>query len=65
MSRRAYIIVTAVLFLVITIVHLLRVVLGWQIEIDGVNIPYWVSELAIFVTGALSYIGFSVKDDEE
>ena len=47
--------VTATLFLVMAIVHLLRIILGWQVEIGGFSIPFWVSWLAVPVAGALAY----------
>jgi TRAP-type C4-dicarboxylate transport system permease small subunit len=50
--------VSATLFLVIGIVHLLRIIFGWQAEIGGLSIPFWVSWLALPVTGALAYFGF-------
>jgi hypothetical protein len=58
MNRNIYLTVTATLFLGMAIVHLLRIILGWQAEIGGVNIPFWVSWLAVPVTGALAYFGF-------
>jgi hypothetical protein len=53
--------VTATLFLVVAIVHLLRIIFGWQVEIGGLNIPFWVSWLGVFVAGALAYFGFTQK----
>ena len=53
--------VTATLFLVLAIMHLLRIIFGWQVEIGGLNIPFWVSWLAVLVAGALAYFGFVQK----
>jgi hypothetical protein len=53
--------VTAVLFLVVAVAHLLRIILGWRVEIGGLGIPFWVSWLAVFVAGALAYFGFTLK----
>jgi hypothetical protein len=53
--------VTATLFLVVAIAHLLRIILGWHVEIGGLSIPFWVSWLAVLVTGALAYLGFRQK----
>jgi hypothetical protein len=58
MNRNTYLTVTATLFLVMAIVHLLRIILGWQAEIGGLNIPIWASWLAVLVCGALAYFGF-------
>jgi hypothetical protein len=59
LNRKIYATVTATLFLMMGIVHLLRIIFGWQAEIGGLNIPFWVSWLALFVTGALAYFGFT------
>ena len=47
--------VTATLFLVVAIMHLLRIIFGWQVEIGGLSIPFWVSWLAVPVDDALAY----------
>jgi len=54
MDQRTYNIVTATLFLIIAVLHLLRVILGWPARIDGLDIPLWASWLAILVTGGLA-----------
>jgi hypothetical protein len=61
MNRNTYLTVTATLFLIVAIAHLLRIILGWQVEIGGVSIPLWVSWLAVPVSGALAYFGFTQK----
>ena len=53
--------VTAVLFLVVAVAHLLRIILGWRVEIGGLGIPFWVSWLAVLVAGALAYFGFTQR----
>ena len=58
MNQKTYMMVTATLFLVVAIMHLLRIILGWQVEIGGLGIPFWVSWLGILVAGALAYFGF-------
>jgi hypothetical protein len=59
LTRKTYATVTATLFLVIGIVHFLRIIFGWHAEIGGLNIPFWASWLAIPGTGALAYFGFA------
>jgi hypothetical protein len=39
--------------------HLLRIIFGWQAEIGGLSIPFWVSGLGVLVAGALAYFGFT------
>jgi hypothetical protein len=59
LSRKIYMMVTATLFLVVAIMHLLRIIFGWQVEIGSLSIPFWVSWLGALVTGALGYFGFT------
>ena len=51
--------VTATLFLIVAIMHLLRIIFGWQVEIGGLGIPFWASWLAFPIAGALAYFGFT------
>jgi len=53
--------VTATLFLVVAIIHLLRIIFGWSVEIGGLSIPFWLSWLAVLVASALAYFGFKQK----
>ena len=53
--------VAATLFIVVAIMHLLRIILGWQVEIGGLSIPFWVSWLGVLVAGALAYFGYTQK----
>ena len=46
------------LFLVIALVHLLRIVFGWPAQLAGWSVPLWLSWLALVVTGALAWFGF-------
>ena len=58
MQQKTYNIVTAVLFLVVALLHLLRIILDWPAQIGGLSIPLWASWLALIVAAALAYLGF-------
>ena len=60
-DQRTYNIVTAALFLIIAVLHLLRVILGWPARIGGLDIPLWVSWLALIVSGGLAFCGFRLS----
>jgi uncharacterized membrane protein YhaH (DUF805 family) len=60
-NRNTYLTVTATLFLIVAVVHLLRIILGWHVEIGGLSIPLWVSWLAVLAAGALAYLGFTKR----
>jgi hypothetical protein len=61
MDQRAYNTITAVVFLIVAVLHLLRIIFGWPASIGGLDIPLWVSWLALVVTGALAYFGFRLS----
>ena len=58
MQQRAYNTLTAVLFVVVALLHLLRIILDWPAQIGGLSIPLWASWLALVVAAALAYLGF-------
>jgi len=60
-DQRTYNIVTATLFLILAMLHVLRVIFGWPARIGGLDIPLWASWLVILVTGALAYFGFRLN----
>jgi hypothetical protein len=57
LNRKTYMTVTATLFLIVAIMHLLRIIFGWQVEIGGLGIPFWASWLAFPIASALAYSG--------
>ena len=58
MNQRAYTLTTSVIFLVIGILHLLRIIFGWKAAIGGGAVPMWASWVALVVAGFLGYEGF-------
>jgi hypothetical protein len=61
LNQKTYVTLTATLFLVVALIHLLRIIFGWSVEIGGLSIPFWVSGLGILVAGALAYLGFTQR----
>jgi hypothetical protein len=60
MSRRAYLLATAIIFSLVALLHLARIVFGWSAVIGGWSVPMWLSWVGIIVAGALAYFGFSL-----
>lgn len=46
--------IAAVVFALVAIVQLLRFVLGWEVVINGISIPLWVSAIAFVVATGLA-----------
>ena len=55
MSNKSYYLVVELMFVLITLLHVARVILGWDAFINDVFIPMWVSYLGIIVAGSLAY----------
>ena len=55
---RTYYQVSGTLFGAIALLHVLRVIEGWPIDVAGWVMPMWVSVIAALVTGALTIWAF-------
>ncbi len=58
MKQETYIKVTGLIFSVITILHVLRLVFGWDAVLGGWQVPVWVSFIGVAVGGFLAYSAF-------
>ena len=61
MSQHTFNTVVGVIFLVVALLHLARIVLGWEATVDGWLVPNWLSIVGILVAGMLSWLAFSEK----
>jgi hypothetical protein len=46
--------VAVVVFTLVALVQLLRLVFGWQVTVNGIAIPMWVSVIALLLAGSLA-----------
>ncbi len=46
---------TVVVLVIVAIVHLLRLILGWEVFVNNVDINNWVSVVGIIVAGGLAW----------
>lgn len=60
MKEYLYYQTVAIVFSVIGIVHLVRALQGWEIEVSGAAIPVWVSWAAFIIAGYLAIRGFQM-----
>ena len=61
MSHKTYAVVTGIIFLLIALLHLLRLLYGWEAIIAGWSVPDWVSVVALMIAGYLAYEGFRLR----
>ena len=62
MSRKLYLRIAGTIFGLVALLHVLRLVLGWQVVIGGVTFPMWLSWIGPFVASYLSYEGFRLSN---
>jgi len=61
MTQRVFIRVAGVVFLAIAVLHLLRLVFGWEAVIAGWSVPQGLSWIALLVSGALALTAFKLN----
>ncbi len=49
-----YTTITVIVFALLSFVHLLRLVLGWNLSIAGTVLPMWASVLGLLILGGLA-----------
>jgi hypothetical protein len=54
---KAYIAVSAIIFAVVAILHVVRIVQGWQVQLGDIGVAMSVSRIALFVSAALAVWG--------
>ena len=63
MNNTTYYKVTGYIFLIIFVLHLWRVIQGWEVLVNGYSIPMWVSWAGLLLAGFFAYSGFKVKKE--
>jgi hypothetical protein len=58
MTTRTFCTLAAAIFAVIALLQLIRIVMGWSVTLNGVDVPFWASWIAVALAGALSFAGF-------
>ena len=61
LSRKTYNQVSGVIFFIVGLMHLLRLVNGWQINIAEWEIPMWASVLGLIAAWFLSYCAYKLS----
>jgi hypothetical protein len=58
MTIRAFCTLAAAIFALIAVLQLIRIVMGWVVTFNGMDVPFWASWIAVIVAGTLSFVGF-------
>ena len=60
MTEKRYLLITIVVFAIVTAVHLLRIVFDWSVVIAGWSVPLWVSWAGMVFAASLGFIGLKL-----
>jgi hypothetical protein len=55
MRQKAFSLVAGLIFLLIAVMHVLRLALKWEVVLNDWSVPMWASAMAIVIT---AYLGF-------
>lgn len=58
MSKQTYYYVVSGIFLILAVLHLVRILNEWEAAIGGVPIPLWASWVSVLLAGYLAVRGF-------
>ncbi len=61
MKQKIYNQVTCTIFIIITLMHVLRLVLGWSANIAGWEVPMWFSVVAVVAGSFLAWSAFKLE----
>ena len=61
MDPKSYSRLAAVIFAIIAVLQLVRVVLAWDVILNEVPIPLFVSGIAAFVATIMAWLGFTAS----
>ena len=51
---KPFTLIAVIVFSLIAVLQLTRLILGWEVSVNGVAIPVWVSGIAVVVAGGLA-----------
>lgn len=58
MNKNIYLIVTGMIFVLVAVLHLLRLINQWPVQIGLASIPLWVSCVALLLASILFFWAF-------
>jgi len=58
MNIKTYCVLSALLFTLVALAHLVRLINGWPVQVGGMTVPMTVSWFGLAVTAGLAFWGF-------
>jgi len=57
MNQRSFSLLAGIIFIIIALLHLLRIIYGWDPVVEGWTVPKLLSWIALIVSGYFGYEG--------
>ena len=64
MSQKTFTLTAGAIFTIVAVLHLLRLLLGWEAAIGGWHVPVWFSWLGLALAGFLAYTAFTLGTEK-
>ncbi len=48
--------IVVVVFALVAVVHLMRIIQGWEVIVNGITMPLWVSVVGAIIAGSLAIL---------
>ncbi len=61
MNQKNFVLTAKVIFIIIAVLHLVRVIARWSVVLNGWTVPIWASWLAFFIAGYLAYSAMNLS----
>ena len=62
MKKNTLLSIAVIVFIAVSILHLLRYILGWDLTLNSYSFPQWGSILSTIITASLAYHLHKLKD---
>jgi type VI protein secretion system component VasF len=62
---KPFTVIAIVIFSLMSIVHILRLIYGWEVVINGSQIPVWMSAVAAVVLAVIAYMLWRESSKDE
>jgi hypothetical protein len=61
MSQKTFSLVAGLIFLLIAVMHVLRLAFRWEVVLNGWVVPMWVSAVALLIAAYLAFEGLNLS----
>ncbi|MFA7191707.1 MAG: hypothetical protein WC089_00190 [Candidatus Paceibacterota bacterium] len=61
MKKKNYLYITSIIFLIVGLVHFLKILTVFEIQIAGQEYPLWLSWIEMIIALYLSFLGFHLS----